>query len=292
MTIGFIQRKQCPVCAAAAHTVLCHLAYSDNRLKGFLDEFYKGRAKTEKLAGFNYKIVKCQRCDFIYQVAVLNDEGMAALYGEWLDSASSLQKKQLAKAQLFKQYARQIEMIGRLFKQKPHTIHVLEFGMGWGYWSRMAKAYGYQVSGLELSPARVAHAQSMGLTVIEEVPKQQKYHFIYASQVFEHLKEPLEVLKTLQKQLHKKGVIYVRVPDGQGIEQALIKNGWSEGLDAIHPLEHINCFTRNTLIGLGKKAGLRAINPPLRLGINSLWGGIKREIADRFFTPHILFEKI
>ena len=292
MTIDFIQRKQCPVCEDSLQASLCDISYSDVRLKNFLDLFYKGKADVEQLADFNYEVVKCQSCHFIYQSQVLNDEGMAALYGEWVDSETSLKKKQSAKAKLFKQYAGQIEMIGRLFKQKPHAINVLEFGMGWGYWSRMAKAFGYQVSGLELSPERVTHAQSMGLTVIEDIPSHEKYHFIYANQVFEHLEEPLRVLKTLREHLNDNGVIYLRVPDGKGIEQTLTKSGWSEELDAIHPLEHINCFTRETLITLGKKAGLRVLSPPLRLHFNSLWGGIKREISDRFLTTHIFFEKL
>ncbi|MCP4388177.1 MAG: hypothetical protein GY802_07770, partial [Gammaproteobacteria bacterium] len=68
-------------------------------------------------------------------------------------------------------------------------------------------------------------------------------------------------------------------------------SGWSPALDAIHPLEHINCFTRKTLVDMAAGAGLRPVSPPLRLNWGSLWGGLKREVADRLLTTHVIFRK-
>lgn len=289
--IGFVTRAKCPVCNYQHSTTLWVKPYSDLVLDKFLSEFYHQKLNTSQLEQQPFQIDQCNQCEFIYQPFVLNETGMATLYGEWVDSKTSLKKKKTAKAKLYKQYSGQIEIIARLFKQKPHTINILEFGMGWGYWSRMAQAFGYNVSGLELSPERVEHARSMGLKVIEEIPDDAKYHFIYANQVFEHLENPLTLLKDLTNHLTKNGIIYLRVPDGSGIKDRLINSGWSNNMDAIHPLEHINCFTRKTLIKLAEEAGLKVLNHPIRLNINSLWGGIKREIADRFFTTHIYFTK-
>ncbi len=291
MTIRFETREQCPVCGNDTAETLYQAAYSDPPLKQFIVSFYQGRADLNLLENAIYRVAKCGRCRFIYQINVLNDEGMAALYGDWVDAETSLEKKQNAGAGLFRQYAGQMQAVSSLFPILPGQVNVLEFGMGWGYWSRMAQAFGFRVSGLELSAERAEYASTLGLEVIDKLPETGRhYHFIYANQVFEHLTDPLETLKQLGARLKPDGVIYLRVPDGRGIEKTLAQSGWSSELDAIHPLEHINCFTRGSLCELAARTGLVAFQPPLRLCLGSLWGGIKREYADRFLTTHVFFK--
>lgn len=246
----------------------------------------------EAIAESNFRIVRCEQCHFIYQDRILDDDGMALLYGDWVDHRASLEKKRQGKAKLYRQYASQVQSITRLLNLPPHRINLLEVGMGWGYWSRMAQAHGINVFGFELSEARREHAQAMGLQVISELDNTGiRYQCIYSNQVFEHLADPLGLLLTLTGILSDDGIIYLRVPDGRGIEKALRNEGWSPSMNAIHPLEHINCFTRSSLIALGEKAGLCVVNPALKLNWGSLSGGIKRELADRFFTTHVFFKR-
>jgi 2-polyprenyl-3-methyl-5-hydroxy-6-metoxy-1,4-benzoquinol methylase len=291
MAIRFNYREHCPVCAFDRAETLYQIAFSDPALKQFIVSFYQGRVDLSVLEDGVYQIAKCERCGFIYQANVLNDEGMETLYTDWVDAEQSLHKKRNSKAKLFKQYAGQMQTLSRLFPGLPDQVNVLEFGMGWGYWSRMAQAFGFRVSGLELSPERAEHARSLGVEVIDKLPEAGHcYHFIYANQVFEHLSNPLETLQLLQARLTADGVIYLRVPDGRGIEKSLARLGWSSELEAIHPLEHINCFRRDSLLKLALQAGLVAFHPPLRLSLGSLWGGIRREFSDRFLTTHIFFK--
>ena len=291
MAIQFETREHCPLCGNNQANTLYQTAFSDPALKRFVVSFYQGRADLNLLRDALYRVVKCGGCGFIYQTNVLNDEGMAVLYGEWVDASMSLHKKQNARTRLYKQYAGQMQTVSRLFPISPGQVNVFEFGMGWGYWSRMAQAFGFCVSGLELSPERAEYARSLGVEVIDKLPEVGRhYHFIYASQVFEHLSNPLETLQQLAARLRPEGVIYLRVPDGRGIEKKLARSGWSSELDAIHPLEHINCFTRHSLCELASGAGLLAFQPPLRLCLGSIWGGIKREYTDRFLTTHVFFK--
>ena len=100
----------------------------------------------------------------------------------------------------------------------------------------MATAFGYSVRGLELAPERVEHARCLGVNVIHELPEAvATFDFIYANQVFEHLENPLQVMVDLSKRLRSGGIVYLRVPDGRGIETKLSKNGWQPELDAIPP---------------------------------------------------------
>jgi SAM-dependent methyltransferase len=292
MAIELSRRSECPACADSEPDTIFRLAYSHKHIAQFIDEFYCRRVQQSVLADIPYEIDKCRHCGCLFQAYVLNQDGQAALYGEWVDNQASLLKKQNAKARLFHQYAGQLETIGRLFKQPPHLIEILEFGIGWGYWSRMAKAFGYSAQGLELAPERIEYARQLGVGVIEALPTVgPHYDFIYANQVFEHLEQPLKTLRELVDYLKPEGIVYLRVPDGRGIEKQLRGHGWGGELDAIHPLEHINCFTRKSLIAMAAKAGLKPVQPPLRLDIGRFWGGLKREINDRWLTTHIYFTR-
>lgn len=290
MAIGFEQRPSCPLCGAEQVIRLCDISYGDARMREFLARFYRGRAPLQLLADDSYRVVTCGRCGFLYQDRILNGEGMQALYEHWIDNAASLARKQAAPAKLFRQYAGQVQTLTRMARGRPRQIRVLDFGMGWGYWSRMAQAHGLDVTGFELSDERREHASGLGVRVIDELPPAGDcYDIVYASQVFEHLPDPLDTLRELGRRLAPRGLIYIRVPDGRGIAHTLEQYGWSPGLDAIHPLEHINCFTRQTLLRLGAEAGLRPVSAPLRLGWGSLVGGLLREFADRFMTTHVYF---
>jgi len=292
MGIELVDRNRCPVCAAESKT-LYKLSYAHSQLNRYLSDFYGPRVEFESLNGEDYKINQCLSCGILFQSRVLNREGQAVLYDKWVDQEKSLLKKQEAKAKLFQQYAGQMEIVSRLFNKTPQQIEILEYGMGWGYWCRMANAFGYGVRGLELSPLRIDHARKLGVDVIEDLPEAgPRFDFIFANQIFEHLHNPLEILLELRDRLKPGGVIHIRVPDGRGVAQKLQRSGWSADLDAIHPLEHINCFTRKTLIQMGKQAGLEPMQPPVRIDLTRLWGGIKREINDRWLTTHVYFRRL
>ena len=290
MTISLIERGACPLCDHAESDLLCTIPFSRPDLRDFLDQFYTGRMPANALEGYNYRVVQCTACQFVYQDPVLNEDGMQALYGQWIDQAASLRKKQTTRAKLERKYSRQIAILASVLRDSPINVRILDFGMGWGYWSSVAQAQGYQVDGFELSTERCAHARALGVNAIEQLPEPgPHYQVIFANQVFEHLPKPRQTLETLRDRLVPGGIVYLRVPDGRGIPQQLKSDGWEPGMDAIHPLEHINCFTRKTLLQMASSVGLRPFNPPLRLEWRTLWGGIRREFADRFLTTHVFF---
>jgi 2-polyprenyl-3-methyl-5-hydroxy-6-metoxy-1,4-benzoquinol methylase len=292
MTTGFVQREVCPLCGSKSHQTLCDFAFDEAPMAAFLEGFYGGRLAPAELADGRYRIERCAACNFIFQDRILNAAGMQHLYQDWVDQASSLQKKRSAKAQRFRQYAGQARTLMRLFDKPPQQTRVLDYGMGWGYWCRMVQAHGFDVSGYELSASRRAHAQQLGVPVVDHLQQAGgKFDFIYANQVFEHLPDPRQALQELCRCLHADGIVYLRVPDGRDVLRRLRRDGWSPDLDAIHPLEHINCFTRATLIQLAASVGLRPFQAPLRLEWGSLYGGIRREIEDRWFTTHLMFRR-
>ena len=292
MSIAFVHRDRCPVCASGSHARLCDIGFDEPRLHDFLNDFYGGRIQPGALNNGSYKVLNCDHCGFIYQDPILDDTGMKTLYEDWIDHDASLEKKLRSRKKLEPRYTRQVKTLVRMLPPAAERPRALDFGMGWGYWSLVAKNQGVAVTGLELSQRRQRHARELGIDVIDELPTAGDcYDIIYASQVFEHLPDPLATLQELVARLSPQGVIYLRVPDGRGIVDTLSWRGWIPELDAIHPLEHINCFTRQTLIKLGANAGLKIVSAPLVLNLGSLIGGLRREFNDRFVTTHLHFRR-
>jgi SAM-dependent methyltransferase len=292
MRAGFLRRESCPLCRSAEQRELCDLDYDTPVLSAFLERFYGSRIGPSQLAAGRFRVVACSQCNFIYQDPILDDSGMRKLYNDWVDQAASLNKKQQAGAGLYRQYAGQMQTLSQLFEQASYQVSVLDFGMGWGYWCRMAQAHGFAVSGLELASNRRDHARQWGLTVTETLdPDAGGFDFIYTNQVFEHLPDPSATLRELCQYLNRDGILHIRVPDGRGVDRQLQRHGWSPAIDAVHPLEHINCFTRANLIRFAATAGLRPFNPPLRLQWDSLAAGIRREISDRWFSTQLMFRR-
>ena len=292
MPLSFLLRDACPLCSAQASRVLCDLAFDDTPLGSFLRAFYGGRLDPARLAGGRYRVLECSACGFVYQQEILDDAGMDELYGEWVDQAQSLEKKRNMSDSRRRQYAGQVELVWRLFARDPEQVRVLDFGMGWGYWCQAAQQAGFDVSGFELSQQRARHARELGVKTLRSLAEAAAgFDFIFANQVFEHLPDPLTTLRELAGCLREDGFVYLRVPDGRGLARRLRREDWQPSMDAVHPLEHINCFTRATLQRLASSAGLRPASPPWRIRWSSPVASLRREIADRCLTTHLLLRR-
>jgi hypothetical protein len=83
---------------------------------------------------------------------------------------------------------------------------------------------------------------------IDELPV-DRFHFINAEQVFEHLVAPAQVMQWLAGSLVHGGLLRISVPNGAGVESLVAQADWAaskgspRSLNAIAPLEHINCHT-------------------------------------------------
>jgi len=257
---GFIERTICELCGSGRRRSLINLPYSHRALKDYLDSFYKNRLPREFVINETFELVRCQDCGFVWQHYVPNEEQMAILYEHIISAEESLEKKKCSPFSFFSEYASEMFIIASLCKGNPCQINVLDFGMGWGYWSLMAKGFGFKTSGFEVSKTRMEYAQHNGITIItwESIPG-SNFDFVNAEQVFEHIQKPLETLRYLLQGLRKDGIIRIAVPNGRKIRRSLTSETLSPILPIIHPLEHINCFSPASLENLGRQAGLRVL---------------------------------
>ncbi|HPD58019.1 MAG TPA: class I SAM-dependent methyltransferase [Smithellaceae bacterium] len=157
----------------------------------------------------------------------------------------------------------------------------------------MVKAFGCDSVGLELSTERIENAKLNGIKVItwNEIPD-QRFDFINTEQVFEHIPEPLQTLRHLKTALKTDGILKISVPTANDINRRLKIMDWkapkgtSNSLNPVAPLEHINYFTRSSLVTMASKAGMEEVFIPLKIQYrySTDWGDFFK-IAKNIFRP-------
>ena len=292
----FLDREICPVCKSDKRIELFSCRYLDNPIKDYLIDFYspQGGVELEYLDDASYILDECNSCGLVYQRYIPNDELMVKLYDKWIDPEKAFDNAASHNFEYYQELERNIEMAIRHFGKKQNNLSFLDFGMGWGEWCIMARAYGCSVFGMELSQARIKHASRLGIPIInwKDLTK-CRFDFINADQVFEHIADPLEILQSLSKAIGENGVVKISVPNGWDIRRRLGKKDWSvpkgskNSLNLVAPLEHINCFNEQSLFLMAKLAGLKPVN----IRSNRLWDKNPLYIScrDLVESPYRLF---
>jgi 2-polyprenyl-3-methyl-5-hydroxy-6-metoxy-1,4-benzoquinol methylase len=182
--------------------------------------------------------------------------------------APEVQARDMAKP-LYKSayYAEEIVALVKMLNRNPSDIDVLDYGMGWGHWCYMAKAYGCNSFGFDLSEYKQEFARKNGITTIDELAS-KRFDYINTEQVLEHVLYPLETVRILCESLKPGGILKISVPNGERInkEKLLVDsaNLARSGVHLVSPLMHINTFNYNSIITMAEKAKLKPVRVPMK----------------------------
>jgi SAM-dependent methyltransferase len=239
-------------------------------LSAYLDTFYAGRLPPSRLAEHRYQLDACEGCGLLFQRQAPTDAFLAELYDELAigDGDTVGATRGLA---VRRGYAHDVEQLVKYWRLPPQQLSVLDYGAGFGLWLKMANAFGCRTTAAEFSSTKVELAQERGdeLISVDAIPE-DSFHFINVEQVMEHLVHPRVVVDSLARALVPGGLLRISVPNGASIPASLARPDWTIGkgrvgsLNAIAPLEHLNCFTNQSLVSLGTRAGLEPFQYPLR----------------------------
>jgi hypothetical protein len=282
---ALFRRSCCPCCESTDHEVIVKESYENAALRDFLVRHYEGRANTAVLTDCWYELVRCRDCGFAYQQTVPRDSLLEEVYEEWIPPSERDRLHRERDLDDYRYLSEQVQFLIQHLGRRPFEIRVLDFGMGWAEWASMARAFGCQVAGSELSEHRVRHAQSVGIEVVTSNDlNHRRFHFINTEQVFEHLIQPLSTLKHLANALERGGVIRISVPNARAALRTAMRRRSFTGLQPKHvmplqPLEHVNCFDHQSLVALGRHAGLQLIRPSLQHVYNSSSGWFRMKGA-------------
>lgn len=261
-----LQRGHCPACESTLGREILALSYDSAPLREFLAEYYPVM-DPGLLKGDVYRLRCCDDCGLIFQQGVPDDTLARDLYEKWIDGKKSKSKKHSGgdwsrRRRLSAEISLMLDLLG----SPSVPPRVLDFGLGWGDWCKMAGAYGCETFGVELSRDKVEHARSVGIKVValEELP-QEHFDYINLEQVLEHLSEPGAIVRRLVRSLKPGGLMHIAVPNGNGMLQRVPTLAWSTqdrtATMAVHPLEHLNCFSHRALVNLGVRSGLLEVVP-------------------------------
>lgn len=254
--------------------MLYSIPYMENPLREFLSKCYTLIADDD-LHNAKYTLLKCGKCSLIYQKEIPNDYFMSKLY----ELHNPDEMVNLARAKKDVNYylaiAREIASVIHWSRKSPHELELLDFGMGWGEWCLMAKAFGCNAVGSEMSLAKIKVAEGNGIRNItfDDIAR-GAWDFINTEQVIEHVADPVSLLGYLGKSLKPNGLIKVSVPNrfyGFPLTKFIYGDGaftrfykWEDFYgNSVQPLEHINCFSYKSLLALGAAANLKPVRQPL-----------------------------
>jgi SAM-dependent methyltransferase len=245
-------RDACPACTGSRWSVLVDLPYDSPQITDALEVQFGDRFHSSEVGG-NYTLVECATCGLIFQLGIPDAELLTRIYDaeELHDPEAHLLHRGFAER---RGYAFQVEEMLKYFGRQPADVEVLDYGMGPGNWLLMARAYGCRVSGAELSDGHV-EAAIPGAAVVpyDDLPA-GRYDFVNTEQVFEHLTEPAETGARLVAALRPGGVLRISVPNAGNLRDLLADPDWrapkgtARSLNAAVPIEHVNCFTHDSLM--------------------------------------------
>lgn len=272
MNPHFVTRHVCPVCHRAQLTTVFSRPYADAALRTALEKFYAevGQLDYEALLGADYVVQACSECGLHFQRDIPDDTLLEQLYERWISPQRSFERFHARTPPgRFLEISRDVFMSLSLVRKREGPLRALDYGCGWGEWSRMTIAYGVESWGTELSASRRDHCLHDGIRVVPEAELPAGgFDLINADQVFEHLPSPADTFKLLKTKLRAGGVIRLAVPNGWGIESALksfdrqLRRPRLGSLNPIAPLEHLNGFTTRSLLRLAADHGLQRVLPP------------------------------
>jgi SAM-dependent methyltransferase len=264
-----VERERCPACEETSRRTLYRASFLTPPLRDYLVGFYPQLPSEDLalLAECEYVLEECSACGLIWQRFAPGRQLLVRIYGTWAAAASGgpLRHDTLAyQRAAVEEILLALELAGR----PPSQVSVLDFGMGWGRWPRVAAAFGCRAAGVEVDDTAAAFAGAHGVEVfaLEELPE-RSFDFVNCEQVFEHLVDPRSSLAALSRSLAPDGWLKLGVPDGRRVRRLIRNPDWAapkgtrRSLNAVAPLEHLNCFTVRSLDLLAERSGLRRVPP-------------------------------
>lgn len=206
--------------------------------------------------GFTY--VKCQNCKFVYLNPRLNEGATVEFYlGAWVDcynrtkffSSNDLDNKT--------NYRNLLE-IARIMK----SGKLLEIGCGTGYLLQTARdEFGFDVFGVEMNSetsqfCREERQLNVITGTLEEAGfPENSFDVVYMRHVFEHIREPQQLLQEIYKIMRKGGLIVIEVPNVDGLIYKLVGGRHV----CVFGFEHFNFFSEKSLRYAFEKIGFETI---------------------------------
>ena len=205
-----------------------------------------------------YSVARCEACGLHYLYPRLTEAAMHEAYRQWsyyeggtsgyADTGYTAQESALRAT--FKR------LLANLAKRGLTGGDLLEIGCGYGYLLDEARMFFDGRVGTEFSPEAADIARTTGGDVfiggIEQIVPERKFDCVVATQVIEHVYEPLSFVKGLAGHTKRGGHIVIATPDIGGVLRRAMGRRWP----SFKAPEHVLYFDFRRLRALMQRAGL------------------------------------
>jgi SAM-dependent methyltransferase len=211
----------------------------------------------------SFAIVRCTRCGFMFAIvpeaastANIYTEDEFFFAGRDAERANGRSWYDVLWQRKRPFYLARLKRIGEM--QRPGRM--LDIGCAAGYMMRAARGLGWEVAGVEPSPAmrRRAHEQH-GLTVYESLDEaratRQVFDCVMMFEVIEHLEDPVAVMRRVRELVAPGGLVALSTPNCAASHAAA-----GRPLDIwFVPPAHVSYFSAATLADCLQRAGFAPV---------------------------------
>lgn len=291
----FTTRTRCIGCAATKLETLSRGRYRDDPLRSFLLEDPGGDRAYPHLENEEWALVECARCHLRFHRLILSPRWNEVRFDQWSSEedireferrhfGDDLFRRAFDRARRHVQHLLRLEHLTRSICGT-RAPRLLDFGCGFGDFIEMASQFGFEATGVDRDEARRSGARIQIRRELSELDGW--FDVVTMFEVLEHLDDPDGTLVALAKRLRRDGILVVEVPDCSGVTDITDRDSYLK----LHPIDHINAFTPDTLQGFVERHGFQRIRKrpafatlsPVRLAKDVAAAALKTRTTQMYF---------
>jgi 2-polyprenyl-3-methyl-5-hydroxy-6-metoxy-1,4-benzoquinol methylase len=266
-TAKFTVRTACISCGGTDLVELSAGRFDEGAVQRFIEQDPWGEHPAPFLRNQQWSFVACKDCNLMFHRNILDPEWNERRFSRWMsqDAIEAFEKPLKTPANEFKKasdytaHILQIEQLTRAQRGSGEP-RLLDFGCGYGHFLSMCSLYGFEAYGVDRASARRDNNSfAKVFAEIEDIASMPPFHALTLFEVLEHLDDPHGLILRLRELLATGGILVLETPDCSGVRTIETKYDYRK----IHPLEHINAFTPETLKRFAMRLGFAPIRKPV-----------------------------
>ena len=265
-TAAFVERSACISCGSSNLQPLSTGRFDEGAVERFIAEDPWGEHPAPFLRGHRWTYVACGDCETAFHRHILAPEWNERRFSRWMsqEAIEAFERVFRTPASDFgdaTEHTAHVLRIERLTRELrgADRVRVLDFGCGYGAFLSMCSLFGFEAYGVDRAAARRDNNRySRVFAEIDEVEPMGPFHALTLFQVLEHLDDPHGLLLRLRDLVVPGGLLVLETPDCSDVADIRTHEDYRK----IHPLEHINGFTPETLTRFAVRLGFEPIPRP------------------------------
>ncbi len=199
-----------------------------------------------------FDVIECEYCGFKHIMPLPSEDELQSFYknefytSEKPDYFAAIKRDKEWWSEVYNNY---YDLLEELLPGNSDKPSLLDVGCGPGFFLKIGKEKGWNVSGVEPSPLACEFAKGeMQVNVVNEMfdtknaRKYGEFDVVCMLNVLEHIANPVEFIKASHEILKSRGLIFIRLPNDFNKFQEMLVN--EKGFDRwwVVPRHHINYF--------------------------------------------------